>query len=184
MRIIRCRPAPPSGSTRRAAAAMAIRCGAIRSACLRTCARAMCRRRRRKNITVWWSRWWLGHGPLITRRPWSGARAFIGTGRARTPMAETTNPVKRAGVIGLGAMGLQMARHLVAKGFEVAGYDIKAEANALAKSHGVGLCGSVAELGSRADVASVVVQTDEPVGEVGLGGGLLDRVPPGGGPFL
>ncbi len=94
-------------------------------------------------------------------------------------MAETTNPVKRAGVIGLGAMGLQMARHLVAKGFQVAGYDIKAEANALAKSHGVGLCGSVAELGSRADVVIVMVQTDDQVGEVVLGSGLLDRLAPG-----
>jgi len=28
------------------------------------------------------------------------------------------NPVKRTGVIGLGAMGLQMARHMAAKGFE------------------------------------------------------------------
>jgi len=94
-------------------------------------------------------------------------------------MAETANPVKRAGVIGLGAMGLQMARHLVAKGFQVAGYDIKAEANALAKSHGVGLCGSVAELGSRADVVIVMVQTDDQVGEVVLGSGLLDRLAPG-----
>ena len=32
-------------------------------------------------------------------------------------MAE--NAVKRTGVIGLGAMGLQMARHMVAKGFDV-----------------------------------------------------------------
>src|SRR5258705_361632 len=96
-------------------------------------------------------------------------------------MAETTNPVKRAGVIGLGAMGLQMARNLVAKGFQVAGYDIKAEANALAKSHGVGLCGSVAELGSRADVVIVMVQTDDQVGEVVLGSGLLDRLAPGRG---
>jgi 3-hydroxyisobutyrate dehydrogenase-like beta-hydroxyacid dehydrogenase len=30
----------------------------------------------------------------------------------------------RTGVIGLGAMGLQMARHMVAKGFEVCGTDI------------------------------------------------------------
>jgi len=36
--------------------------------------------------------------------------------------------VKRTGVIGLGAMGVQMARHMVRKGFEVSGYDISAEA--------------------------------------------------------
>jgi 3-hydroxyisobutyrate dehydrogenase-like beta-hydroxyacid dehydrogenase len=79
-------------------------------------------------------------------------------------------------MIGLGAMGLQMARHMAAKGFEVAGYDIKAEANELARRHGVGLCGSVAELGSRADVVIVMVQTDEQVSEVVLGSGLLDRL--------
>jgi prephenate dehydrogenase len=33
-----------------------------------------------------------------------------------------TNEVKRTGVIGLGAMGLQMARHLRRKGFDVTGY--------------------------------------------------------------
>ena len=40
-------------------------------------------------------------------------------------------------MIGLGAMGLQMARHMAAKGFDVAGYDIASEANARAKEHGV-----------------------------------------------
>ena len=33
--------------------------------------------------------------------------------------------VKHTGVIGLGAMGYQMARHMVAKGFDVAGYDVR-----------------------------------------------------------
>ena len=40
---------------------------------------------------------------------------------------DQTNPVKRTGMIGLGAMGLQMARHMARKGFDVAGYDIDAE---------------------------------------------------------
>lgn len=31
------------------------------------------------------------------------------------------NAVKKTGMIGLGAMGYQMARHMVSKGFEVAG---------------------------------------------------------------
>jgi len=38
---------------------------------------------------------------------------------------DQTNPVKRTGMIGLGAMGLQFARHMQRKGFDVAGYDIK-----------------------------------------------------------
>ena len=36
--------------------------------------------------------------------------------------------VKRAGVIGLGAMGLQMARHMVGKSLDVAGYDVDVDA--------------------------------------------------------
>jgi len=32
--------------------------------------------------------------------------------------------IKRIGLIGLGKMGLPIGRHLVAKGFEVAGYDV------------------------------------------------------------
>ena len=39
-----------------------------------------------------------------------------------------TKTVRRTGVIGLGAMGLQMARHMVSKGFDVAGYDIDVDA--------------------------------------------------------
>ena len=39
-----------------------------------------------------------------------------------------TDTVKNTGVIGLGAMGLQIARHMALKGFDVAGYDISADA--------------------------------------------------------
>ena len=41
-------------------------------------------------------------------------------------MAEAT--VKRTAMIGLGAMGLQMGRHMVKNGFEVTGYDISLDA--------------------------------------------------------
>src|SRR5436853_193984 len=68
-------------------------------------------------------------------------------------MADTS--VKRAGMIGLGAMGLQMARHMVHKGFEVAGYDISADAARRAESHGVRICGSAAEVGRHAEVILV-----------------------------
>ena len=64
-------------------------------------------------------------------------------------MVEHKGLVKRTGVIGLGAMGLQMARHMAAKGFDVAGYDIAAEVSARAKDHGVRVCGSVAEVGGQ-----------------------------------
>jgi 3-hydroxyisobutyrate dehydrogenase-like beta-hydroxyacid dehydrogenase len=84
--------------------------------------------------------------------------------------------VARTGVIGLGAMGLQMARHMAAKGFDVAGYDVLAEANARAQQQGVKICGSVAEVGAHAEVAIVMVATDEQVRDVVLQSGLLDRL--------
>jgi 3-hydroxyisobutyrate dehydrogenase-like beta-hydroxyacid dehydrogenase len=86
------------------------------------------------------------------------------------------NTVKRTGVIGLGAMGLQMARHMAAKGFEVAGFDVLAETNARAKEDGVKVRGSVAEVGDHAEVAIVMVATDEQVRDVVLHSGLLDRL--------
>ena len=74
-------------------------------------------------------------------------------------MADAT--VKRTGVIGLGAMGLQMARHMVRKGFEVAGYDVDSEAAKKAASHGVRVCGSVAEVGKHAEVVMIMVANFE-----------------------
>ena len=40
-------------------------------------------------------------------------------------------------MIGLGAMGLQMARHMVDKGFDVAGYDVDVDAMRRASDQGV-----------------------------------------------
>jgi 3-hydroxyisobutyrate dehydrogenase-like beta-hydroxyacid dehydrogenase len=51
-------------------------------------------------------------------------------------MADATQ-VKRTGMIGLGAMGLQMAKHMVLKGFEVTGYDVSADAAKRAEGLGV-----------------------------------------------
>jgi 3-hydroxyisobutyrate dehydrogenase-like beta-hydroxyacid dehydrogenase len=84
--------------------------------------------------------------------------------------------VSRTGVIGLGAMGLQMARHMATKGFAVAGYDVLPEANARAQQHGVKICGSVAEVGAHAEAVIVMVATDEQVREVVLQSGLIDRL--------
>jgi len=62
--------------------------------------------------------------------------------------------VKHTGVVGLGAMGYQMARHMVAKGFDVAGYDVAAEAMTRAKAAGVKTVGSVADVGESAESSS------------------------------
>jgi 3-hydroxyisobutyrate dehydrogenase-like beta-hydroxyacid dehydrogenase len=91
-------------------------------------------------------------------------------------MAMADAALKRTGMIGLGAMGLQMARHMVAKGFEVAGYDVAAVANARAKGHGVRICGSVAEVGDHAEAIIVMVQTDAQVRDAVVSSSLLDRL--------
>jgi 3-hydroxyisobutyrate dehydrogenase-like beta-hydroxyacid dehydrogenase len=87
--------------------------------------------------------------------------------------------VKRTGVIGLGAMGVQMARHMVGKGHEVHGYDISPEAAGRAKSHGVSICASPAEVGRNAEVVIVMVANDSQIEEVIAKSGLLESLAPG-----
>jgi 3-hydroxyisobutyrate dehydrogenase-like beta-hydroxyacid dehydrogenase len=79
--------------------------------------------------------------------------------------------VTRAGLIGLGAMGHQMARHLLKAGFDVAGYDIDAAATQRAESIGVRVRASAGEVARTAEVVLVMVQTDAQVETVV--GGLL-----------
>src|SRR6266700_2170696 len=84
--------------------------------------------------------------------------------------------VKRTGVIGLGAMGLQMARHMIIKGFEVSGYDVNADAAKKAQSHGVRICGSVVDVGKNAEVVLVMVANDKQIHDVVERSGLLDNL--------
>src|ERR1700687_5391249 len=86
------------------------------------------------------------------------------------------NPVKRAAVIGLGAMGLQMARHMAGKGFAVAGFDVDIDAMRRAVGHGVKTCLSAAQGGEHAEVVIVMVANDSPVDEVIAQSGLLERL--------
>jgi 3-hydroxyisobutyrate dehydrogenase-like beta-hydroxyacid dehydrogenase len=91
-------------------------------------------------------------------------------------MANST--VSRTGIIGLGAMGAQMARHMVNKGFAVTGYDIGAEAARRGEGFGVRVVPSPAEVGRHAEVVIVMVATDEQVAEVIDRSGLLDSLAP------
>jgi 3-hydroxyisobutyrate dehydrogenase-like beta-hydroxyacid dehydrogenase len=91
----------------------------------------------------------------------------------------TEAAITRTGVIGLGAMGLQMARHMVAKGFEVHGTDIDQDALRRASTHGVRPCGSAAEIGDHAEVVVLMVATDAQVDDLVRASGLLDRLRPG-----
>src|SRR6478672_948208 len=90
-----------------------------------------------------------------------------------------TKTVTRTGVIGLGAMGVQMARHLVSKGFDVIGYDIDVDAMRRAIEQGATTCLSPAQVGDHADVVIVMVASDQQVDEVVAQSGLLDRLQPG-----
>ena len=68
--------------------------------------------------------------------------------------------IESVGVIGLGKMGGQLARHLAAAGFETRGYDVRAEAMTAAEADGAAATGSPAELASASDLVIVAVGFD------------------------
>ncbi len=68
--------------------------------------------------------------------------------------------IESVGVIGLGKMGGQLARHLAASGFETRGYDVRAEAMTAAEADGAAATGSPAELAAASDLVIVGVGFD------------------------
>jgi 3-hydroxyisobutyrate dehydrogenase-like beta-hydroxyacid dehydrogenase len=76
----------------------------------------------------------------------------------------------------LGAMGYQMARHMVTKGLAVAGYDVSPDAMARARGAGVKTVASAADVGAEAEVVVVMVATDAQVEDVVVRSGLLDKL--------
>lgn len=86
----------------------------------------------------------------------------------------------KVGVIGLGEMGLPMARNLVARGFEVAGYDVRPEAcQAFADSGGTAVRSAGDAARDRDDVV-VMVRTAAQAEQVMLGeGGVVALARPG-----
>jgi len=90
-----------------------------------------------------------------------------------------TTAVKRTGMIGLGAMGIQFARHMAKKGFDVAGYDINADAVRRAENDGIRHRASAAEIGKHAEVVVVMVATDEQVETAVAASGLIEALAPG-----
>jgi 3-hydroxyisobutyrate dehydrogenase-like beta-hydroxyacid dehydrogenase len=87
-----------------------------------------------------------------------------------------TEALTRAGVIGLGAMGLQMARHMAAKGLAVAGTDVDAEAIRRAAALGIVIGGSPREVAARAQAVVVMVATDDQVDDVVRRSGLIEAL--------
>ena len=84
------------------------------------------------------------------------------------------------GVIGLGKMGGQLARHLAEAGFETRGYDVRAEAMEAAGADGAAPAGSPAELASASDLVIVGVGFDSEVEAALFGdGGVMESPRPG-----
>jgi 3-hydroxyisobutyrate dehydrogenase-like beta-hydroxyacid dehydrogenase len=91
----------------------------------------------------------------------------------------STKEIKRVGVIGLGKMGLPMARHLVARGFAVIGYDLALAALKAAAAAGVQPVNSPKAVAATSDLVIVVVGFDQEVetvmfGENGIVAGAAD----------
>ncbi len=91
----------------------------------------------------------------------------------------TPNDIKRIGMIGLGKMGLPMSRHLVQRGFTVAGFDIDEAAMERAAEAGVQTALSPQAVAAASDLVIVVVGFDQEVeaaifGERGILSGARD----------
>jgi 3-hydroxyisobutyrate dehydrogenase-like beta-hydroxyacid dehydrogenase len=77
--------------------------------------------------------------------------------------------MQRIGIIGLGAMGRPMARHLIAKGFTICGYDPDATAQDKAAALSVTVVASPAEVARASELVLIVVGFDAQVEKVFFG---------------
>lgn len=69
----------------------------------------------------------------------------------------------KAGVVGIGEMGLAMAGHLRAKGYAVICYDVSAERRLLARENGLKVAESLGDLAEQAGIFILAVATDAQV---------------------
>ncbi len=88
--------------------------------------------------------------------------------------------MKAVGVIGLGEMGLPMARNLVARGFDVTGFDVRFEAVREFQEPGGSAARSVADAARDQDAVVIMVRTPAQAEHVVLSpGGVLEQARPG-----
>jgi len=88
--------------------------------------------------------------------------------------------IKTVGILGLGKMGGPMAKHLVAKGFGVVGFDPMAAAGEKAKGDGVRVLATAREVAASCDLAIVVVGFDNQIETVVFGkDGIVEGASPG-----
>jgi 3-hydroxyisobutyrate dehydrogenase-like beta-hydroxyacid dehydrogenase len=89
-------------------------------------------------------------------------------------------PAERVGFVGLGVMGLPMARNLRGAGFEVSGWARRPETADRAAAAGVVMRASLADLARASDVLITMVTTSADVVGLCLGpGGILESAAPG-----
>jgi 3-hydroxyisobutyrate dehydrogenase-like beta-hydroxyacid dehydrogenase len=88
--------------------------------------------------------------------------------------------MKRLGIIGLGSMGLAMAKNIVAGGFELTGFDLRPESLRQLEAAGGLPAGGAAEVGANAEAVFVMVLNGRQVRDVVAGeNGLLETMKPG-----
>jgi 3-hydroxyisobutyrate dehydrogenase len=94
-------------------------------------------------------------------------------------MTERSSQVSEVGFVGLGNMGMPMAKRLAAAGYHVRGYDVSAEImRKIADADGFTPAPGLTGLGT--DVVLLSLPDSDVVEHVLLAGGLLDSVPEGG----
>lgn len=88
--------------------------------------------------------------------------------------------IRRVGIIGLGKMGLPMARHLRKGGFAVTGCDRSEAARAAAQAAGVAVAATPREVAAASDFVITVVGFDSEALDVLLGkDGIIENARPG-----
>ena len=88
--------------------------------------------------------------------------------------------MKQIGIVGLGDMGLAMAKNIIKDGFELTGFDLREERLTMLESAGGRRAGSVAAVGEVADTVLVMVLNGSQVESVVAGeDGLLKTMRPG-----
>jgi 3-hydroxyisobutyrate dehydrogenase-like beta-hydroxyacid dehydrogenase len=88
--------------------------------------------------------------------------------------------ISKIGILGLGKMGAPMARHLLARGFNVCGHDPLEAARRNAQSLGVSVLGSPGEVAAASELVIVVVGFDHEVETAVFGArGIVEGARPG-----
>ena len=88
--------------------------------------------------------------------------------------------IETVGLLGLGKMGCPMAKHIVAKGYQVIGYDPSEEACRASAAHGARIARSPREVAQASDLVIIVVGFDSEVESVLYGkDGVLEGAKPG-----